>query len=313
MRRRFNQDCFNLNLILGASVNRELEDFTNKLRVKSSSNLQEKEELSLGIYPDKNLRAVIHKAVRFNFPFLQTVTNQTEIQVREDPDGEAEDFFRFIDAKSPGSSCSFLPDDSKEHRTSVHHFVSKRFGKLVETKSFTEQEKMAIRVRLRERGKPSKKRTMADCCEHEMQYTGDSGAHQLYLSAVLWVLPSDFTYAGIKDKRALTYQAMVVKKISSLPKLISIYEREWRLGVPAVRELRGERVDAEELNCKKPAFIAKLPCGRTTVGVEEELLHHIAGAVRENGQSAGVLEKKRGGVITEATVDHRKRTLSRSA
>lgn len=35
-----------------------------------------------------------------------------------------------------------------------------------------------------------------------------------YMAAVLGVLPSDFTYAGIKDKRAITYQAMVVKKIS---------------------------------------------------------------------------------------------------
>lgn len=35
-----------------------------------------------------------------------------------------------------------------------------------------------------------------------------------YMAAVLGVLPSDFTYAGTKDKRAITYQAMVVKKIS---------------------------------------------------------------------------------------------------
>lgn len=35
-----------------------------------------------------------------------------------------------------------------------------------------------------------------------------------YMSASLGVLPSDFTYAGIKDKRAVTYQSMVVKKVS---------------------------------------------------------------------------------------------------
>lgn len=35
-----------------------------------------------------------------------------------------------------------------------------------------------------------------------------------YMAAELGVLPSDFTYAGIKDKRAVTYQSMVVKKVS---------------------------------------------------------------------------------------------------
>lgn len=34
------------------------------------------------------------------------------------------------------------------------------------------------------------------------------------MAAVLGVLPSDFSYAGVKDKRAITYQSMVVKKIS---------------------------------------------------------------------------------------------------
>lgn len=34
------------------------------------------------------------------------------------------------------------------------------------------------------------------------------------MAAALGVLPSDFTYAGIKDKRAVTYQSMVVKKVS---------------------------------------------------------------------------------------------------
>ncbi|MEE6480819.1 hypothetical protein FKM82_012677 [Ascaphus truei] len=35
-----------------------------------------------------------------------------------------------------------------------------------------------------------------------------------YLSSALGVLPSDFSYAGIKDKKAITHQAMVVKKVT---------------------------------------------------------------------------------------------------
>ncbi|XP_016396061.1 pseudouridylate synthase 7 homolog-like protein [Sinocyclocheilus rhinocerous] len=243
-----NQDCFDLNIILGPAVNKELEHFTNKVRVRAGE--QEKVELSLGTYPDKHLRAVVHRAVRYNFPFLQTVTNQSEIQVREDPDfkelaslvseGEAEEFLRFIDAKVPGSVFTFLPDDSKEHRTSVHHFVSRRFGKLVETKSFTDQQKTSITVRLRERSKQPKKRTTADFQEEVILYTAFTLRKEnletleaiSYMAAVLGVLPSDFTYAGIKDKRAITYQAMVVKKISP----------EWLLDKVSEFERRGMQI-----------------------------------------------------------------------
>ncbi|XP_063783412.1 pseudouridylate synthase PUS7L isoform X2 [Pseudophryne corroboree] len=35
-----------------------------------------------------------------------------------------------------------------------------------------------------------------------------------YLSSSLGVLPSDFSYAGIKDKKAITFQSMVVKKVT---------------------------------------------------------------------------------------------------
>lgn len=34
------------------------------------------------------------------------------------------------------------------------------------------------------------------------------------MASALGVVPSDFTYAGIKDKRAVTHQSMVVKKVT---------------------------------------------------------------------------------------------------
>ncbi|CAB1346296.1 unnamed protein product [Coregonus sp. 'balchen'] len=245
------QDCFDLSLILGQSVCEELEQFTALLREASSSpndgvekklanqessNGSEKkmanQELSLGSFPDKHQRANVHRAVRHNFPFLLTVTNRSEIRVKEDPDfkllsglvseEEAEDFFRFIDTKMPNSVYTFRGDDSKEHRTAVHHFLSRRFGKLVETKSFSDQQQKttAITVRLRGKGKPRKR--MADDSKGEEVYTAftlrkenlETLEATSYMAAVLGVLPSDFTYAGIKDKRAVTYQSMVVKKIS---------------------------------------------------------------------------------------------------
>lgn len=168
---------FDLSVILGQSVSEELEQFVLTLKDEQ----QAQQELSLGYFADKHQRANVHRAVRHRFPFLMTVTIQPEIRVREDPDyrelsqlvaeDEAEDFFRFIDAKVRGSSYTFGPDDNKEHRTAVHHFLSRRFGKLVETKSFSDQGTTAISVRLREKGRP-KKRTAEERKEEEV-YTGE--------------------------------------------------------------------------------------------------------------------------------------------
>lgn len=167
---------FDLSVILGQSVSEELEQFVLTLKDEKPT----KQELSLGYFADKHHRANVHRAVRHRFPFLMTVTIQPEIRVREDPDyrelsqlvteDEAEDFFRFIDAKVRGSSYTFGPDDNKEHRTAVHHFMSRRFGKLVETKSFSDQGTTAISVRLREQGRP-KKRTAEERKEEDV-YTG---------------------------------------------------------------------------------------------------------------------------------------------
>ncbi|CAK6949906.1 pseudouridylate synthase PUS7L [Scomber scombrus] len=222
---------FDLSMILGQSVSEELEQFVVSLRDEKEEDVKPaNKELSLGYFADKHQRANVHRAVRHRFPFLMTVTIQPEIRVREDPDyrelsqlvteEEAEDFFRFIDAKVRDSSYTFQPDDDKEHRTAVHHFLSRRFGKLVETKSFNEQERTSISVRLRERGRP-KKRTAEDRKEEEVYTAFTLRKENLetleaisYMAAALGILPSDFTYAGIKDKRAITYQSMVVKKVS---------------------------------------------------------------------------------------------------
>lgn len=169
---------FDLSMILGQSVSEQLEQFVLSLRDEKEE--AGNKEMSLGSFTDKYQRANVHRAVRHRFPFLMTVTIQPEIRVREDPDyrelsqlvteEEAEDFFRFIDAKVRDSSYTFYPDDNKEHRTAVHHFLNRRFGKLVETKSFGDQERTAISVRLRERGRP-KKRSAEDRKEEDV-YTG---------------------------------------------------------------------------------------------------------------------------------------------
>lgn len=173
------QECLDLSLILGSALIATLDRFASGVQASSETRNM---EMSLGTFPDKHQRAIVHSAVRHTYPFLMTVTDHEEILVREDPDfrelsqlvsvEEAEDFFRFKDAKVPGSTFNFRPDDIKEHRTSVHHFVSRKFGKLVETKSFGTQGRTAITVRLRERGGHARKRTAAERDEQDV-YTGE--------------------------------------------------------------------------------------------------------------------------------------------
>ncbi|KAL2103126.1 hypothetical protein ACEWY4_002294 [Coilia grayii] len=232
-----NSECFNLGLILGPSVSEQLDLFTTALKVEGSGRVHEDGKtatghLSLGSFSDKTQRACVHRAVRYNYPFLMTVTNQEEIVVKENPDfkklsslvseEECEDFFRFLDAKVSGTTFTFKPDASKEHRTSVHHFLMGRLGKLVETKSFTNENGSAITVRLRERRRSHKKRPAGDADCEDVTYTGfvlrkenlETLEAISYMAAALCVLPSDFSYAGTKDKRAVTFQNMVVKKVS---------------------------------------------------------------------------------------------------
>ncbi|XP_010174209.1 pseudouridylate synthase 7 homolog-like protein [Antrostomus carolinensis] len=193
-------------------------------------------EFSLGPVLDKKIRADLHSAVRQKFPFLVTVTKDNEMIVKGNADyrelcqlvteKEASDFFKFLDAKLENSTFSFEPDGNKEHRKVVHHFINRKFGKLVETKSFAvtdvnEQPNMSIMVRFREKSW-SRKRSAGGLQEKQDLYTAFTLQKENletleaigFLAAELGVLPSDFSYTGIKDKKAITYQAMVVKKVT---------------------------------------------------------------------------------------------------
>ncbi|NWW90179.1 PUS7L protein, partial [Rhynochetos jubatus] len=193
-------------------------------------------EFSLGAVLDKKNRAELHSAVRQKFPFLVTVTKDSEMIVRGNADyrelcqlvteKETSDFFKFLDAKLENSTFSFEPDGNKEHRKVVHHFIDRKFGKLLETKSFTvrdvnDQPSMSIMVRFRERSW-SRKRSAGAFKEKQDVYTAFTLQKENletleaigFLAAELGVLPSDFSYTGIKDKKAITYQPMVVKKVT---------------------------------------------------------------------------------------------------
>ncbi|NXP31692.1 PUS7L protein, partial [Leiothrix lutea] len=193
-------------------------------------------EFSLGPRLDKKTRAGLHSAVRQKFPFLVTVTKDNEMIVKGNADyrelcqlvteKETSDFFKFLDAKLENSTFSFAPDGNKEHRKIVHHFINRKFGKLLETKSFTvtdvnDKPNMSIMVRFREKSW-SRKRSAGGFQEKQDVYTAFTLQKENLetleaiglLAAELDILPSDFSYTGIKDKKAITLQPMVVKKVT---------------------------------------------------------------------------------------------------
>ncbi|KAM3673951.1 pseudouridylate synthase PUS7L isoform 3-T3 [Ammospiza maritima maritima] len=193
-------------------------------------------EFSLGPRLDKKIRADLHSAVRQKFPFLVTLTKDNEMIVKGNPDyrelcqlvteKETSGFFKFLDAKLENSTFSFEPDGNKEHRKTVHHFINRKFGKLLETKSFTmtdvsDQPSTSIMVRFREKS-GSRKRCAGGFEDKQDVYTAFTLQKENLetleaiglLAAELDVLPSDFSYTGIKDKKAITLQPMVVKKVT---------------------------------------------------------------------------------------------------
>ncbi|OWK17039.1 PUS7L, partial [Cervus elaphus hippelaphus] len=236
-----------------------LDEKTNELLNQFACDIKEKwdsqteligpsPEFSLGRILDKNQRATLHSAIRQKFPFLITVGKNSEIVVRPNleykelchlvSEEEAFDFFKYLDAKKENSKFTFKPDTNKEHRKAVHHFVNKKFGNLVETKSFPElnysadNPNVVITVRFRVKAHKHWKRSLHECQGRKDIYTAFTLRKENlemfeavdFLAVKLGVIPSDFSYAGLKDKKAITYQTMVVRKVT--PERLKNIEKE---------------------------------------------------------------------------------------
>ncbi|KAM5287825.1 pseudouridylate synthase PUS7L [Ctenodactylus gundi] len=236
-----------------------LDEKTNELLNHFAYNIKEKwnskteliepfPEFSLGRVLDKNQRAILHSAVRQKFPFLITVGKNSEVIVKPNleykelchlvSEEEAFSFFKYLDAKKENSKFTFKPNANKDHRKAVHHFVNKKFGNLVETKSFPEQNcganspNLVITVRFREKARKHGRRSFLECQEGKVIYTAFTLQKENlemfealgFLALKLGVIPSDFSYAGLKDKKAVTYQTIVVRKVT--PERLKNIEKE---------------------------------------------------------------------------------------
>ena len=182
-----------LGSLLDEKTNELLNQFACDIKEKWDSKtelLGPSPEFLLGRILDKNQRAALHSAVRQKFPFLITVGKNSEIVVRPNleykelchlvSEEEAFDFFKYLDAKKQNSKFTFKPDTNKEHRKAVHHFVNKKFGNLVETKSFPELNDSAdnpnvvITVRFRVKAHKHWKRSLLECQGRKDIYTGNN-------------------------------------------------------------------------------------------------------------------------------------------
>lgn len=241
--------------VLGSLLDKKTSELLNQFACAIKEKWDSKTELIgpspeflLGTILDKNQRAILHSAIRQKFPFLITVGKNSEIVVKPNleykellhlvSEEEALDFFKYLDAKKENSKFTFKPDTDKDHRKAVHHFVNKKFGNLVETKSFPEPNcnagnpNIVITVRFREKAHKHRKRSLLECQERKVIYTAFTLRKENlemfeaigFLAIKLGVIPSDFSYAGLKDKKAITYQAMVVRKVT--PERLKNIEKE---------------------------------------------------------------------------------------
>ncbi|XP_077194725.1 pseudouridylate synthase PUS7L isoform X2 [Paroedura picta] len=168
-----------LDSLLDNSVCEQLRLFTCNMKDTWNSKSEpavHPPEFSLGPVPDKRTRASLHCAIRQQYPYLITVTKCGEIVVKAN-----QDYQELCHLVSEEEACGFLK------------FLDARI----------EYSKFAF--------KPDGNKEHPFTLRKENLETLEAIG---YLSSELGVLSSDFSYTGIKDKKAITYQTMVVKKVT---------------------------------------------------------------------------------------------------
>jgi tRNA pseudouridine13 synthase len=226
-----------LEALVGKDIASRLERFSTSYRDAKKA---EGQILNLGTFMDKDERTVLHRVVRVTHPLLKTITHKaelgdTEIHAIPDPayaelvphlpEDVCEDVVLFASRYvQPGVNTLELPAErDKAKRTEVHRVINRLFGAYIESKTMECQNAgQAIHLRYRQRG--GKKRS---------KFEGEKESDNLYLqfclkkenmetldvinrvSHLLHCQPSEFSYSGVKDRKAVTVQNMVVKNITA--------------------------------------------------------------------------------------------------
>nr|XP_054752354.1 pseudouridylate synthase PUS7L-like [Lytechinus pictus] len=320
--------------ILSAGTFTELEKFaTNELTLlnrshsesimEMSSNTLETHQahLNLGVIASKESRTVIHKCVRYLYPHLRTQihrmpSGELEIHISREPAvvefqhlqiplSTVLEFLKFVELRDREDTFHFEGLESKDQRTKLHRLVAKHYGTFLETKTFgdgtnnREHQKVAVRFRpIKER----KKRKGGESHPQDSIFTGftlqkintETLSAIQQLARLIGVQTSAFTYAGIKDKKAVTSQEMVVKDITSkrledisnqLPQWLKVGSIHPRTKPMVTAELWGNHFDITLQNVERKAGSSKIEGGSEGCGRVElkNSIEHCIKCVEEKG------------------------------
>ncbi|XP_041460538.1 pseudouridylate synthase 7 homolog-like protein [Lytechinus variegatus] len=320
--------------ILSADTFTELDKFAaSELTLLKSSHSESRMEmnpstlethqahLNLGVIASKESRTVIHKCVRYLYPHLRTQIHRmpsggleihisrepavVEFQHLQIPLSAVLEFLKFVELRDREDTFHFEGLESKDQRTKLHRLVAKHFGTFLETKTFgdgtnnREHQKVAVRFRpIKER----KKRKGGESHPQDSVFTGftlqkintETLSAIQQLARLIGVQTSAFTYAGIKDKKAVTTQEMAVKDITSkrledisnqLPQWLKVGSIHPRTKPMVTAELWGNHFDITLQNVERKAESSKIEdgsegCGRVELKTSIE---HCIKCVEEKG------------------------------
>ncbi|XP_019634061.1 PREDICTED: LOW QUALITY PROTEIN: pseudouridylate synthase 7 homolog-like protein [Branchiostoma belcheri] len=221
--------------ILGEERINLLKDFSNQILEAEKEGQCDTDvtssELLLGRFDSKMERSILHKEIKSRYPHLKTTSTDCYFNVVPDKTywsfcslldkRVVDDFMRFVNKRETSEVFKFPECRSKDQRTELHRAVARHYGSFLETKTFAEEgEGSFIVVRFRDKGKKRKNcegktpvtfYTSFTLCKTNLE-TLDVIQR---LARCISAHPSDFSYAGVKDKRAITWQAMAARGVTS--------------------------------------------------------------------------------------------------
>ncbi|XP_035677364.1 pseudouridylate synthase 7 homolog-like protein [Branchiostoma floridae] len=219
--------------ILGEDRLDQLKNFSNQVLKSEKGGQLSKDsslQLSLGRFDSKVERSILHQEIKSRYPHLKTTSTDCQFYVVPDDTygvfcslldrRVVDNFMRFVNKRDSTEVFRFPECGSKERRTELHRAVARHYGSFLETKTFAEEgEGSFIVVRFRDKGRKRKGRdgdtpvtfyTGFTLCKRNLE-TLDVIQR---LARCVSAHPSDFSYAGVKDKRAVTWQAMAARGVT---------------------------------------------------------------------------------------------------
>ena len=199
------------------------------------------ETVNVGVVNDKVERTKIHQCIRYMFPYLKTsvIKNDTGDNVitvskdfvyqefldagmrKECTDG----FFKFVHCQvvlKDKSTFILQINGDKSQRTNIHRLIRFHFGSFLESKTFSGDNGTDNNINVRFRQKRPNSEPLASfsshtpgdiyrfvLCKRNVE-TSDALAK---LSVAFKTKSINFSYAGSKDKKAITYQNVTVRNI----------------------------------------------------------------------------------------------------